>query len=55
MRYEDIHSLLQNDSRAQIYFESLSNDVQEGLLAHGAGINTLEELKRFSEVVQKKG
>ena len=54
MRYADIHTLLENNSQAQAYFASLSSEVQEALLAHGDGVNTLEELKRFSKVVQEK-
>lgn len=54
MRYADIHILLENNGQAQAYFASLSNEVQEALLAHGDGVNTLEELKRFSKVVQEK-
>lgn len=55
MRYEDIHDLLENDQQAQAYFDTLSGQTQAALLAHGNGVNTLEELKRFSQVVRDQG
>lgn len=55
MRYADITELVSLNQDARAYFESLSNDTQKALLAHGSGINTLEELKNFSLVVKRQG
>lgn len=55
MRYADIETLLAEDKQAQDFFAGLSEDMQSALLAHGRGINTLEELKRFTEIIGKRG
>lgn len=55
MKYEGICDLVASDDEAKKYFHSLSNDVQQSLMAHGAGVNSLEELKNFADVVQKQG
>ena len=54
MRYANIHRLLEQNAAAKEYFMSLSPTAQDTLLAHGNGVNTLEELKRFSEVCAEK-
>lgn len=54
-RSANINHLLETDAQAKAYFDGLSPDVQNALMAHGNGVNTLEELKNFSKVVQKKG
>ncbi len=55
MRYDGICDLVESNDEAKKYFHSLSNDVQQSLMAHGAGVNSLEELKNFADVVQKQG
>ena len=54
MRYNGICDLVESDEQAKEYFHSLSNDIQQSLMANGAGVNTLEELKNFAEVVRRK-
>lgn len=55
MRYGNLNELLQSDRRANEYFNSLPAGVREGLLAHGEGINNLEELKHFAGIVGEAG
>ena len=52
MRYDGICDLIESDEHAKNYFHSLDSDMQKSLMAHGAGVNTLEELKRFADVVR---
>lgn len=54
MRYDGICDLVESDDEAKKYFHSLSNDIQQSLMAHGAGVNTLEELKVFADVVRNQ-
>lgn len=55
MKYNGIKDLLTNEISAKEYFNTLSNEVQEALTAHGDGINTLEELKHFAQVIREQG
>lgn len=55
MRYNGIKDLISNDKSAKHYFDSLSHEMQEAMLAHGGGINTLEELKHFADVTATQG
>lgn len=52
MRYDGICDLIECDENANNYFHSLDSEVQKSLMARGAGVNTLEELKNFAEVVR---
>lgn len=54
MRYEGICDLVESDENAKNYFNSLDGDVQKSLMANGAGVNTLEELKNFAEVIREQ-
>lgn len=55
MRYESVVSLIEKDEAAKEYFSSLSDETRAAVLAHGAGINTLEELKHFTGVLRAQG
>lgn len=55
MRSKDINSLLQSNGNARDYFNTLPQNVKDALLAHGDGINTVEELKHFSVIMDKNG
>ena len=55
MRYDNIEALVKGDADANRYFNSLSEDLQEALMAHGEGINNLEELKHFAKIVERRG
>lgn len=55
MRYEGINDLVKNDADAKSYFHSLAPDLQDALMAHGSGINNLEELKHFAKIVERRG
>lgn len=52
MRYDGICDLIECDENASNYFQSLDSDVQKTLMARGAGVNTLDELKNFADVVK---
>ena len=54
MLYSNIDDLLSSNHEAQRYFNTLSSDVQETLRKYGGGINSLEELKHFSDVPKSK-
>jgi hypothetical protein len=53
MRYESVVSLLENDETAKCFFNSLSDETRAAVLAHGAGINTLDELRHFAGILDK--
>lgn len=55
MRYESVVSLIESDQNAKSYFNSLPDGCRAAVLAHGAGINTLEELKHFASILEKQG
>lgn len=55
MRYNGIKDLISGDKSAKEYFDSLSHEIQQALLAHGDGINTIDELKHFADVTSKNG
>lgn len=54
MRYDGICDLVDSDEEAREYFNNLTNEVQQSLMAHGAGVNTLEEMKNFAEVIKEQ-
>ena len=55
MRYESVVSLINQNSAAKDYFSTLSDKTRAAVLAHGAGINTLEELKHFANILAEQG
>ena len=55
MRSQNIHHLLESDHSAKEYFDNLPNSLREALLAHGNGINTMEELKHFAVIMDTYG
>ena len=55
MLYSNIDDLLSSNHEAQRYFSTLPRDVQETLKKYGGGINSLEELKHFSNVAKRQG
>lgn len=55
MRFENLKQLISGDMSARNYFESLEKDVKDALMAHGDGINNLEELKHFEKIIKKRG
>lgn len=55
MRFSSIHDLLESDSKAREYFDTLPANLREGLMAHGSGINDLEELEHFADIIRERG
>ncbi len=55
MRYESVVSLIEQNQAAKDYFNTLSDKARAAVLSHGAGINTLEELKHFSNILKDQG
>jgi len=55
MRYSDVHELIEQDHNARAYFNSLPANLRDGLKAHGNGINTLEELRHFADIIRERG
>ena len=55
MRHESVVSLIERDQTAKDYFNTLSDHTRAAVLAHGAGINTLEELKHFANILKEQG
>ena len=55
MKFENLKQLISGDRDARSYYESLSKEVKDALLAHGDGINNLEELKHFEQIIKKRG
>lgn len=52
MRYDGVCDLIECDENAYNYFNSLDKNIQESLMAKGAGVNTLEEMKHFADVIK---
>lgn len=55
MEYENISQLISRDSEAMHYFNSLSAKLQQQILDRGSGVNTLDKLKSFQELVENNG
>lgn len=53
MLYNSISELVSSDYEAKQYFKKLPQDVQKTLMRYGGGINSLEELKHFSGIVNE--
>lgn len=54
IRYDGVCDLIECDENALNYFNSLDSDVQKKLMERGAGVNTLEEMKRFARVIRTR-
>lgn len=52
IRYDGVCDLIESDENACSYFNSLDSEVQKSLMARGAGVNTLEEMKHFAEIIR---
>lgn len=55
MRYENINDLVSSSTEAMDYFNTLPIELQQAVMAHGDGINTMEEFKHFVKILKKKG
>lgn len=54
MKYKNINELLADNSDAAQFFGSLPEDVRKKLYERGAGINSVDELKHFANIVKDK-
>ena len=54
MLYSGIDELLSSNHEARHFFDNLPNEVQRTLHRYGGGINSLEELKHFSDVASQR-
>lgn len=55
IQYANINELLQGDDGATEFFHSLPENIQRALLERGDGINNLDELTHFADIVMKRG
>ena len=55
MDYENISQLISDDKEAMHYFNSLSAEMQQKILDRGTGVNSLEQLKNFQQLVENGG
>ena len=55
IQYANINELLQSDSGAVEFFNSLPKGTQKALLERGNGINNLDELTHFADIVNRRG
>ena len=55
MDYENISQLISSNVEATQYFNSLSADMQQKILDRGTGVNTLDKLKEFKNLVENNG
>lgn len=55
IRYANLNELLQNDDGAVEFFHSLPKSTQDALLSHGGGINNLDELTHFTQIIERQG
>ena len=55
MRRKELDHLIESDEIAKDYFYSLPEETQIALLEYGDGVNTVEELKHFSEIIEERG
>lgn len=52
MDYENISQLISSNVEATQYFNSLSAEMQQKILDRGTGVNTLDKLKEFKNLVE---
>lgn len=50
MLYSGINDLLSSNHEAKRFFDELPKEVRETLMRYGGGINSMEELRHFSDV-----
>ena len=55
MDYENISQLISSNVEATQYFISLSAEMQQKILDRGTGVNTLDKLKEFKNLVENNG
>lgn len=55
MDYENISQLISSNVEATQYFNSLSAEIQQKILDRGTGVNTLDKLKEFKNLVENNG
>ncbi len=49
MKYPNLHALIQQESDARDYFNSLPQYVQEQISMKASGVNSFDSLKDFAE------
>lgn len=54
LKYKNINELLADNSDAAQFFGSLPENVRKKLYERGSGINSLDELKHFANIVKDK-
>ena len=52
---ENISQLISSNVEATQYFNSLSAEMQQKILDRGTGVNTLDKLKEFKNLVENNG
>ena len=55
MDYENISQLISSNVEATQYFNSLSAEMQQKILDRGTGVNTLDKLKEFKNLLENNG
>ena len=55
MDCENISQLISSNVEATQYFNSLSAEIQQKILDRGTGVNTLDKLKEFKNLVENNG
>ena len=55
MDYENISQLISSNVEATQFFNSLSAEMQQKILDRGTGVNTLDKLKEFKNLVENNG
>lgn len=55
MEYENISQLISYNDEARHYFNTLSAPMQQKILDRGTGVNTLDKLKNFQNIVEHNG
>ena len=55
MDYENISQLISSNVEATQYFNSLSAEKKKKILDRGTGVNTLDKLKEFKNLVENNG
>ena len=48
-KYEDLYSLIQSDPKADQYFRSLPEYVQDAISSKASGVNSYERLLSYAE------
>lgn len=48
-KYSDLTSLINNDSKAKSYYDSLPDYVREQISSRGSGVNSLASLQDYAE------